>query len=202
MTVRRFLFRFFLWMAGLLAVGWLAGLVAFATDIPDRLDDSTTHTDAIVVLTGGSGRVEAGLALLRQGLGDKLFISGVFPGIDVGELLKKSGQKPDQLECCIVLGHSADNTTGNAAETALWMKRENFHSLRLVTGNYHMRRSLTEFRAALPDVEIIPHPVFPDAVKRDQWWLWPGTFHLIAGEYSKFLLLQLRQWIVSEGSPL
>jgi uncharacterized SAM-binding protein YcdF (DUF218 family) len=131
------------------------------------------------------------LALLHQGLGDKLFVSGVYRGIDVAELLRLARQKPDQVECCIVLGH-ADNTIGNATETAQWMKQEGYHSLRLVTGNYHMRRSLSEFRRAIPGATIIPHPVFPDAVKRDQWWLWPGTAHLIIGEYTKFLLGELR----------
>lgn len=181
---------------------WLAGLIAFASGIPGDIEDSTTHTDAIVVLTGGSERLETGLALLRQGLGDKLFVSGVYRGIDVAELLRLARQTPDQVECCIVLGHAADNTIGNAAETAQWMKQEGFHSLRLVTGNYHMRRSLSEFHHAMPDVAIVAHPVFPDAVKRDHWWLWPGTVHLIIGEYTKFLLGQLRHTVESEGEML
>jgi uncharacterized SAM-binding protein YcdF (DUF218 family) len=187
------------WSPLFLFVLWLAGLIVFAADIPRQLEDSTTHTDAIIVLTGGSERVETGLSLLRQGLGDKLFVSGVYRGIDVAELLHLARQKPDQVECCIVLGHAADNTIGNAAETADWMKQEGYHSLRLVTGNYHMRRSLSEFRYAMPGVTIIAHPVFPDAVKRDQWWLWPGTAHLIIGEYSKFLLGQLRHAAESQG---
>jgi uncharacterized SAM-binding protein YcdF (DUF218 family) len=177
----------------LLVLGlWSIGLLLFAADIPKTLTDENTHTDAIVVLTGGSERLETGLALLRQGMADKLFVSGVYRGVDVTELLRLARQKPDQLECCIVLGHSADSTMGNANETAQWMKQQGFHSLRLVTANYHMRRSLSEFRHALPDVEIIAHPVFPDKVKSENWWLWPGTAHLIVGEYLKYLLGQLR----------
>ncbi len=191
-TFLRRMIGFWPWSPLALFVVWLAGLIAFAADIPSQVDDTTTHTDVIVVLTGGSERLDTGLALLRQGLGDKLFVSGVYRGIDVAELLRLARQKPDQVECCIVLGHAADNTLGNAAETAQWMKQEGFHSLRLVTGNYHMRRSLSEFRYAMPDATIIAHPVFPDAVKRDRWWLWPGTAHLIVSEYSKFLLGQLR----------
>jgi uncharacterized SAM-binding protein YcdF (DUF218 family) len=190
----RFLFRW----TGLplaLAVLWLAGLVWFAADMPEQLDDISTPTDAIVVLTGGSERLDAGLALLRQKMGRKLFVSGVYRGVDVAELLRLSRQKPDELECCIVLGHAADNTVGNATETAAWMRAEGFHSLRLVTANYHMRRSLSEFRYAMPDTVIIPHPVFPDKVKRNQWWMWPGTAHLIISEYNKFLASRLRQWI-------
>jgi len=187
--------RFWPWSPVILFGLWLIGLIVFAADIPSQVEDTTTHTDAIVVLTGGSERLEAGLALLRQGLAHKLFVSGVYRGIDVAELLRLARQKPDEVECCIVVGHDADNTIGNAAETAQWMKQEGYHSLRLVTGNYHMRRSLSEFRHALPDATIIAHPVFPDAVKRDRWWLWPGTAHLIVSEYSKFLLGKLRQAI-------
>jgi uncharacterized SAM-binding protein YcdF (DUF218 family) len=195
-------FSLLFWTVCVLAAFWLAGLIAFAAAIPDKVEDETTHTDAIVVLTGGSGRLETGLALLHQGLGNKLFVSGVYRGVDVNELLRLARQSPDSTECCIVIGHSADNTIGNAAETASFMKQEGYHSLRLVTGNYHMQRSLAEFHAALPDCQIIPHPVFPDAVKRENWWLWPGTAHLIVGEYSKFLVGQVRQWAESQGTSM
>jgi uncharacterized SAM-binding protein YcdF (DUF218 family) len=67
------------------------------------------------------------------------------------------------------------------------MRREGFASLRLVTASYHMRRALLEFRRILPDTAIVAHPVFPDAFKREQWWRWPGTAHLLAVEYSKYL---------------
>lgn len=170
---------------------WLAGFLWFAVDVPEQVADPSSPTDAIVVLTGGSERLSTGLTLLRQKMGRKLFISGVYRGVDVTEILRLSRQKPNEVECCIVLGHAADNTIGNAAETAAWMQTEGFHSLRLVTANYHMRRSLAEFHYAMPDVMIVPHPVFPDKVKQN-WWLWPGTAHLIATEYTKFLGAKLR----------
>ncbi|MTJ79839.1 MAG: YdcF family protein [Telmatospirillum sp.] len=183
------------WIPPVAAGLWLAGLLWFATDVPLQVTDPDTPTDAIVVLTGGTERLETGLALLRQKKAKKLFVSGVYRGIDVAELLRLSRQKPDEVECCVVLGHTADNTAGNATETATWMRAEGYRSLRLVTANYHMRRSLTEFRHAMPETIIIAHPVFPDKVKSDQWWLWPGTAHLIATEYTKFLAAQVRHWI-------
>jgi hypothetical protein len=39
----------------------------------------------------------------------------------------------------------------------------------------------------LPDIEIIAHPVFPDQVKREHWWTWPGTANLLISEYVKYL---------------
>lgn len=151
-----------------------------------------TRTDAIVVLTGGSDRLPAGFELLRAGEGRKLFISGVYRGVEVRELLALSRQAPGDLECCIALGYAADDTEGNAAETAVWMRAQGFRSLRLVTANYHMPRSLVEFRRALPEATIIPHPVAPRSVRLEGWWRWPGTASLIADEYNKFLLAWAR----------
>ncbi len=178
----------------LLGAAWLGGLIWYAADMPAQVDDMATPTDAIVVLTGGTERLDTGLALLRQHKARKLFVSGVYRGIDVAKLLRLSRQKPDEVECCIVLGHAADNTVGNAIETAAWMRAEGYHSLRLVTSNYHMRRSLMEFRHAMPRTTIIAHPVFPDTVKQHLWWIRPGTAHLIASEYSKYLAGQVRHW--------
>ena len=113
-------------------------------------------------------------------------------GVVVGELLRSARQEPDEVECCIVLGHGADDTVGNARETARWMAQEGYRSLRLVTANYHMRRSLLEFRRAMPGVEIVPHPVFPGHVKQRNWWRWPGSASLNIGEYSKYLIALAR----------
>lgn len=188
--------------AVVLALLWLGGLVWFAEDIPSKVDDPDSATDAIVVLTGGSERVDAGLALLAAGRAKKLFVSGVSRGVEVSELLRVARPVPAELECCIVLGHEADSTLGNAAETAAWMAAQGYRSLRLVTAAYHMPRSLAEFRHAMPGVAIVPNPVFPERVKQD-WWLWPGTAALIVGEYHKYLLALMRDAIAgfAMGDP-
>ncbi len=175
-----------------LAVVWLGGLVWFARSIPGEIADSDSATDAIVVLTGGSLRVQSGLALLAGGKAKKLFVSGVYHSTDVTALLRISRQSPEHVACCIVLGHEADNTFGNALETAQWMRSEGFHSLRLVTASYHMPRSLLEFSRTMPEARIIPHPVFPERVKQERWWAWPGTASLIVAEYQKYLLALAR----------
>lgn len=172
---------------GTLVGAWGGGLLWFAADLAARVEDSETVTDAVVVLTGGADRLERGLELLEAGKGRKLFVSGVHRGVDLADLLRKARVSGDLAQCCVVLGHAADDTVGNAAETARWMRGEGFASLRLVTASYHMRRALLEFRRALPDTAIVAHPVFPDAFKREQWWRWPGTAHLLAVEYSKYL---------------
>ncbi len=174
------------------AVVWVFGLFQFADGIPVRVVDAASQTDAIVVLTGGSRRLGKGLDLLSQGLAENLFISGVYQGVDVRKLLKIVKRKPEQLERRMSIG-IATNTTGNAIETKAWMTSGKFRSLRLVTAAYHMPRSLAEFRYAMPGVTIIAHPVFPESVKRDRWWAWPGTASLLISEYNKFLLAWVRQ---------
>lgn len=179
---------------GLVGIGisslWLAGLVWFAT--PPADEASEVPTDAIVVLTGGSLRLQRGIDLLREGKGQKLFVSGVNQQVDLEDLLGSSGSVRDWVLCCIVIGHKADNTFGNAQETARWIRNQGFRSLRLVTAWYHMPRSLLEFDRALPEIEIVAHPVFPDQVIRKHWWAQRGTASLLVTEYVKYLGALLR----------
>lgn len=194
-----------LWRAALViaaaAAVWAGGLVWFAT--PYSADDRTAPSDAIVVLTGGSLRVESGIDLLREGKGKALFISGVDRRVDLGELRRIVGAVPDWAACCIALGHDADNTLGNARETARWMQHRGYRSLRLVTSWYHMPRSRLEFERAMPGLEIIPHPVFPDRVKERQWWAWSGTAALLVNEYDKYLAALFRPLVERDrpGEP-
>lgn len=184
-------------LALLLAAAWAGGLVWFAGTIAREPPgtaalDSLEHTDAIVVLTGGSGRLSTGLDLLKAGLAKKLFVSGVYSSVDVKELLSLSQLSPDKVECCIVLGYAAADTVGNAFETADWMEEQGYTSLRLVTANYHMRRSLLEFAMAAPHIAVVPHAVAPANVHLAEWWRWPGTANLLATEYNKYLVALLR----------
>ena len=191
------------WLRGGLAVGlavalvWGCGLLWFATLLPTQVADPESRTDAIVVLTGGSDRLNAALDLLAAQKADKLFVSGVYRGVDVRQLLDLFQQAPQDLSCCVFLGYEADNTEGNATETAEWIAAQGARSLRLVTANYHMPRSLLEFRRQMPTVQIVPHPVFPEPFRHDDWWLWPGSSWLLVSEYSKFLVAVVRGWFDS-----
>ncbi|MGC2198955.1 MAG: YdcF family protein [Stellaceae bacterium] len=156
------------------------------------------------MLTGGSLRLQSGLELLREGKGRQLFVSGVNQRVDLEDLLRSAGNAPDWALCCIALGHEADNTLGNAQETARWMHSQGFRSLRLVTAWYHMPRSLLEFDRAMPDMDIVAHPVFPDQVKQERWWAWRGTAALLTSEYIKYLAALARpviEWGRSHDVP-
>jgi len=175
-----------------LLLAYAVGFLWFTTLLPTEPPDDDRATDAIVVLTGGSDRLGVALDLLSADKGKKLFVSGVYRGVDVRQLLDLSQHSPEDLSCCVVLGYEADNTRGNAIETAAWMKEQGFTSLRLVTATYHMPRSLLEFRRLMPDAEIVAHPVFPEHFKRDNWWMWPGSSTLLFTEYTKYLVALVR----------
>jgi uncharacterized SAM-binding protein YcdF (DUF218 family) len=171
---------------------WASGFAWFVGTMPDRVPDPRRHTDAIVALTGGAARLEEAFLLLASGVSDRLLITGVHRDVDVDELLRLTPGVPRELATSIELGYEAPDTAGNAAETASWVRRHGFRSIRLVTAFYHLPRSLFEFRRAMPDVEIVPNPVFPPVLHDGKWWQRPATLSLVVMEYNKYLVARLR----------
>jgi uncharacterized SAM-binding protein YcdF (DUF218 family) len=190
----------------LLIVIWLGGFLAFAAAIPPKVRDTARPVDAIVVLTGGDVRLAEGFALLDRGLAKKLLISGVADGIKLPDLLQtlNGNPQPSQavLECCVTLGYDARSTEGNARESLKWLGDNGFKSIRLVTANYHMNRSLLEFRRVMPGIEIVPNPVFPRQMQDPYWFARPGTLYLLVNEYHKYLVAAGRAKIADFGNTI
>ncbi|MFA5040109.1 MAG: YdcF family protein [Bdellovibrionales bacterium] len=190
-------------LTGIVLIGlWIYGFLGFVSNVtamrePD-FPAAIEPAEAIVVLTGGSERVATGVELLKSGHGKKLLISGVHKKLSLEGVFRSLSVPEDLRNCCIVLGHRASSTIGNAKETRDWMKAEGYSSLRLVTANYHMPRSLLLFHDAMPDIVIIPFPVTPDNVKLYEWDKHPGTVLLLAREYCKFLAAQFALWMDSQ----
>ena len=180
----------------LLIVIWLGGFLAFAAAIPPNVHDTERPVDAIVVLTGGDVRLAEGFALLDRGLAKKMLISGVSNGVDLPALLQTLNGSPQprqaMLDCCVTLGYDARSTEGNARESLRWLGENNFTTIRLVTANYHMNRSLLEFRRVMPGIAIIPNPVFPRQMQEPYWFARPGTVFLLFNEYHKYLVAVAR----------
>lgn len=182
----RFL-RFPLIAAAVCASGLVIGFLIFVSNLPREVENPDRHTDAIVVLTGGSDRVATGIKLLERGLGKHLLISGVPDEVALRDLTMQVPSAASWIACCITLGRVALDTLGNADEAADWMHRHGFQSLRLVTAHYHMPRSKLLFKHAMPTMSIVFHPVFPATVRSENWWRWPGTTKLLAQEYIKYI---------------
>jgi len=54
------------------------------------------------------------------------------------------------------LGYQARDTIGNAQETALWARKNKLETVKVVTSDYHMARSLLELSEALPETHLVP----------------------------------------------
>jgi uncharacterized SAM-binding protein YcdF (DUF218 family) len=169
---------------------WLGGFLRFVEDLRNlETPREARATDAIVVLTGGAERIDVGLNLLQAGRAKRMLITGVHKGTSADMLQQLRGQYPPQLfACCVSLGTAAEDTVGNAAETAVWAQKEGHKSLRLVTAAYHLPRSLVEFRRFMPAVEVVAHPVYTEHVRLADWWRNPGTARLLAGEFNKYMV--------------
>lgn len=144
-----------IWRAAALVLMLYAfGFLWFAAALPQPMADS--RTDAVVVPTGGAGRIDRGLALLARGQAREMLVTGVDREVKPGEFAAEYKVSPSTMDCCVTLGFAAVDTRSNAAETADWVKERRYKSLRLVTTDWHMRRAAGELGRTLPaEVTIV-----------------------------------------------
>ncbi len=167
---------------------WFIGLILFTRLIPFSPIENPNHTNGIVIFTGEGSRLKEALTLFEQKKADYLLISGVNPSCNLPNMIQ---QRPDKSS--ITLGYSALDTSGNAAETAVWVRSHPIKSLRLITSNYHMPRSLFELNHMLPGVKIISHPVIGKRFNQKKWWLDETTLGIVIQEYNKFIFSIIRR---------
>ncbi len=164
---------------------WGLGWLWFATNIAiGKPTQDKTKTDAVIVLTGGNGRINAGLNLIGENMAPKLFISGVNKDVTKEDIFKSWKNPISPRPCCIFLGYKSIDTISNATEIKEWVNKYDIKSFRLVTSSYHMPRAAMEIKNLLPDTQIIKNPVFTD-----DFVSWKGRFwELTFSEYNKTLI--------------
>ena len=174
---------------------WVAGLLAFAARVAGSTPAAEPPTaDAIVALTGASSvRIEAATQLLEEGKARRLLISGVNPQARRSEVKYVARGVGRIWDCCVDLGFRAENTRGNAVETARWVEFHNYKSLIVVTADYHIPRAILELKSTMPGVELHPYPVVTDTVNARRWWAKPEDSRRMIVEYSKYLTILSRE---------
>ena len=164
---------------------WLGGFVFFLSQIKSEEINPKETADAIIVLTGAKGRIDAGLHLLAQKYGEHLFISGVGQNAaleDLSQYLSSfTTEQVASYKSSITLGHFADSTEGNAIESLAWLKKHGYKKIILVTSNYHMPRSSYLFKYFMPDINITQYQVVGSPNPK-----------LVFLEYHKFLLCLIK----------
>ena len=156
-------------------LAWMLGFAWFAIFLPQPLDGRPT--DAIVVLTGGAGRIDRGLTLLQEGAAKRMLISGVDRSVRPSELAAQYDAPERLFSCCITLGREAIDTRSNAIETAHWLERRHFKTVRLITTDWHMRRAALELRQAVPGRLTIVYDAVPSR----------PSLTMLLREYNKYL---------------
>ena len=114
---------------------------------------------------------------------------GVFPATTTKQLIASTKAPKALFDCCVDLGRMAENTPGNARETATWVNEHQFKSLILVTADFHFKRTMIEFGRALPGVRLVPYPAQHLA---ERWWRDPHAAQVVLYEYFKYLLTRAR----------
>jgi uncharacterized SAM-binding protein YcdF (DUF218 family) len=136
--------------------------------------------------------------LLAGGYGKRLLISGVHPTNGLNDIQRLLPDSQRLLACCVDLDRSAVNTRSNATETRRWVIERGFHSLIVVTSNYHMPRAIVELSSAMPEIKLIPFAVIGDKWRDEPWWASGAALRLLLSEYAKFLFAELRVAIGSK----
>ncbi|PEQ13560.1 hypothetical protein B2G71_04260 [Novosphingobium sp. PC22D] len=128
---------------------WMLGFLWFAVALPSPAGEA--RTDAIIVLTGGAGRIDHGLDLLRRKEAPSLLVSGVDPEVREAEFRAEYDVSASLMQCCVTLGRDAYDTRSNAVEAGDWVRAKQAKSVRLVTSDWHMRRASLEIARELPE---------------------------------------------------
>lgn len=157
---------------------YLLGFLLFAVTLGRPAGDQ--RTDAAVVITGGSGRIDHAIDVLADGSAQRLLIAGADPAVTKPDLIELLGHRK-LITCCVDLGSESVDTRSNAEEAKRWLDRRGYKSVRLVTSDWHMRRARYEFRRVLGD----KYRVIPDGVRTQP------RFTTLFGEYNKYLLRRI-----------
>ncbi len=141
--------RLIIRLVALAALAIIVGFVWFTLTLapPAAL---SARTDAVVVLTGGAGRLQRGVDVMAAGAARRMLVSGVAAGVTDAALAREVKAPPGLFVRDVDLGFEAVDTRSNAEETSAWMAKHKFRSLRLVTTGQHMRRARLELDGRLP----------------------------------------------------
>lgn len=179
---------------------WAGGFAVFLVSLPKPGTGVPAPADGIAVYTGGGGvRISNAMALLADGAGERLLISGVHPDTSAARLAEFWVGPPERFDCCVDLGREALTTEGNADELKTWAETHRYRRIILVTSDFHMPRAMAVTRARMKDAAITPYAVSSGYIGANGLPSSPEAAARLAGEYTKFLLARLKALIPANG---
>ena len=187
-------------MGAVLGVSVIAYLGAGAVyDYKDTLQSTETlpNVDAIVVLSGGRGRLRVAGDLWHQYFLNKknrlptLYLSGL--GRQAGFSVLEAHLRKEVLRDLMLRHVIIENESTNTEENALWLKRyqrkHQWRRILLVTSNYHMRRSKLILEKTLGnEVVMETFSVVQEPLSGASWRSDMNSIRVTLTEYIKWLI--------------
>ena len=171
-----------IWRLGsALLLAYALGFVLFAITLGGPSPADSPLTEAGIVLTGGDGRIEHGIAALKSGKVKRLLVAGADPSVAKRDIAGRVPGSGRWVRCCLDLGSESVDTRSNAAEAERWLEAKRYRSYRLITSDWHMRRARFAFEREMGDSRTM----VVDAVRTEP------RLMTIFKEYNKYLFRRL-----------
>src|SRR3990172_8928037 len=155
-----------------------------------RYKAENNRADAIVVLTGGLGRVSKGFELFAGGKAMHLILAGAAKDATLESIFFQKDLVQDKVN--IILEKSSTSTYENAVEIKKIIEAKSIKSIILITSFYHMKRASYTFSRILPgEIRLYLYPVATPNFDEKMWWRGRGPV-LLAGEFFKFYWYRLQ----------
>lgn len=152
----------------------------FTKNLPTKEETpilSKLQFDGIIAFTGGQFRLGTTSLIIQNGFKGPVFISGIYPGIDIKQTFKELGLNNHQLNQ-INFDYSAVSTASNVKQALNWIKSNRLNKILVITSYYHIPRTKLLFNKIQNNVTFIYYPVFSNN----------ANFNLLFSEYIKYLL--------------
>ncbi|MDG1436306.1 MAG: hypothetical protein P8P83_00735 [Rickettsiaceae bacterium] len=137
---------------------WLCGFFYFLHAVNNISNNNRTITDSIVTFGKSHHSLYTTIQLLKSGYAPMVFVMDHQEDeLRNEDFLKTQHLAPEQF----VFDNRSDGFIYNRAiNTALFLERYDFHSLRLVAKAYQFPRAIRELSTTIsPDIIIISHPI-------------------------------------------
>ncbi|MDH6373276.1 uncharacterized SAM-binding protein YcdF (DUF218 family) [Paenibacillus sp. PastF-3] len=152
------------------------------------IHQSPQPSDAIIVLSGGQGRVEKAAELYKAGYAPYIILS------NAKEITSRSG---DMLQTALNLGipqdaiyteNAAESTYQNAEFTLPIMKEHDLQSAIVVSSDFHMRRVKLLYDRVYKKSEIeLTYVGSPSGYNAKRWWSDRNSRETTFNEYAKMI---------------
>jgi uncharacterized SAM-binding protein YcdF (DUF218 family) len=164
------------------------------------VSDSLEKSDAVVVLSGGEGRLEEAARLYQEKMAEKMILT------ETGEFSQEYGKISEikRFDAMLNLGIPAgaimvtEKTVGNTIDEAHVVRKiiqpMNFNSLIVVTDPSHSLRTRLVFRQEFSDtdIKVAVHPVPGHWYRAATWWMSKAGWEATLGEYLRLAYYFLR----------